>query len=684
MSAVRAWLEHERNSRREVPLDAALLAGRGVRYAASRTALVAVRAGTRTVLHTVELWLLNREIPFEFLIPLFAMRALPGLVTGLQWGALETLRRSIRSDVHAHNTERARADCEAWLTASALLAVLVLACTVLFVSRAELPEDGPNGLYGAFAIVSAFAFGLEVWSRTYHASAFALGRVYRPLWSIVLPDALELACIAALWPRLGPFSLHAGVLLTALVRFVLARIYTRRALVTRRLPVPRAFRMRALKRLTLTTARDAATHACMAAPFQLDRAFLLVLLMAPAPEQGQLALAAPYYAFRPLVGLAQAWARPFFSDFVRIDVPGYGVLRVLLTRALARVGYITAALSSLIVALACTWSFGMNGLWVGLWLVPLSLVRARFSLDQIRAFAYGAHRRQLAITAFLAVGITIAHAFGLNDRMLVLVLVCLLLCAQRAQRHVDSAAGAKRMQVPGRLPVSAWLRSLSAMREGVGVRVAQVDLDSARSQAVLQTLASARPALRCTRVGRAWLLWWEPLATEMTRPELARIVGGTICRLAHLQAKDGPSALRKALQKELFPGPLHQALTQPQLGLAALSTRVRQTSEAITIDVEGRELGRLAKRSGRELSLLRRALIAATREQHHVPAWAPWQAAAYAPGGETQVAYVWPAHVPGMAEFRRQVLHTTWHDSAFAPVAADHSPTYAMRQMVPP
>lgn len=662
MSEVRAWLERERARQREVTLDAALLGARGARYASSRIGLVAVRACARTVLHTLELWLLSREMPFEFLVPLFAMRALPGLLGGLHWGALESLRISVRTDVHAHRHERARASCEAWLSLSALVSLTTFFTTIAIVSRAERPEDGPNGLYGAFAIVTALSFGLELWSRTYHAGVFAVGRVYRPSWSIILPDTLELASIALLWSRLGPFSLHAGILLTSLVRFALSVLYTRRAFAARRMPAPRFFRLRALRRLSTRVWRDAATHAVMAGPFQLDRAFLLALLVAPVAE-GQLALAAPYYALRPLIGLSQAWARPFFLDFVRIDVPGYGVLRAIFTRLLAKAGYVTAALSSLLVALGCAWSFGLEGLLVGAWLTPLALARARFSLDQVRAFAYAAHRRQIGIAFFLAAGIAAASLLQLSDRTLLVVLTLLLVVAQRAQRHVDSAAIAKRAKLVGRLPTSAWLGTLKREQGRVRISAAQVNLKTARAQAVLEAVCSARPSLRCTRIGRAWLVWWEPTAAAMKPPELAAIVGGTLNRIAHAEGGDGASALQAALHQHVLPNAFERALTyRAEIGdlSAHLSTLC---PEALVLDIGAHAGKSLASRSSRELALCRRAIIAATREQHHVPSWAPWQAAVYAPGGEVKVAYLWPSRAANMADFRQCVLHATWRDS---------------------
>ena len=80
MSSTRSWALALLRRNERATLDAALLTGRGARYVASRVSIVGVRAILRTVVHAAEIAILSRDFPFEFLTPLFAMRALPALV----------------------------------------------------------------------------------------------------------------------------------------------------------------------------------------------------------------------------------------------------------------------------------------------------------------------------------------------------------------------------------------------------------------------------------------------------------------------------------------------------------------------------------------------------------------------------------------------------------------------------
>ena len=202
MSRTRVWLAAQLRAQERPSLDVALLTDRGGRYVASRVSMIGLRAPLRVAVHAAELTFLGRVFPLEFLLPLFALRALPGLLSGLHWGALEALRARVRLEVGRGRRDLAVLATEGYLLLAAALSACLLGAVLVLTVTDPDPLAGPFGLYGLFAIVSALAVAIDLWTRTLHAGVFALGRVYRPTWTLFAPDLLELVVIIGAWPAI--------------------------------------------------------------------------------------------------------------------------------------------------------------------------------------------------------------------------------------------------------------------------------------------------------------------------------------------------------------------------------------------------------------------------------------------------------------------------------------------------
>ncbi|HMI91255.1 MAG TPA: hypothetical protein VK509_07820 [Polyangiales bacterium] len=663
MSATRAWLATQLGEQARPSLDLALLTDRGARYVSSRASLVGVRAVLRVAVHAAELTFLGEMFPLEFLLPLFVLRALPGLLSGLCWGALEALRARVRLEVAHGSRQLAAIVTEGYLVCAGALGALLLATVGALTGVQDDPLAEPLGLYGLFAIVSALALAIDLWTRTFHAGVFALGRVYRPVWTLFAPDLLELAVIIGAWPWLGPFGLHAAVLLGACVRGAVALVYARRAYRARRLDVPRVFRPRALARLSASDFGHAIEHALATLPLQLDRLLLLALLNAPA-SPGALALGVPYYALRPLAAFSQSWARGFYSDFVQLDHAGVGVLRARFERLLARASLATGAISALALAAGAWLLFGEEGLIASAWLVPLALVRARFTLEQVRGFAYGAHGALALTGVALLLGLLAAALTGLSDRALLGVVLLALLAALWPAQRIASQARARHLLRVARLPPSAWLHVVGAQSSPLRISVARVDARIATLGAagrVLGPLLAEHGHL--VRFGRSWLMWWEPRDHARSPAELGRALAGALVELRSVDGDDGRSALEAACRARLVPDQLAAALAAPRPAdpLAELRADVAQLlPEAEAVELRSRGLRALTPA---QLTAVRQAIASGAREQQTTPRHAAHQVAVYAPGGEPELIFVWPTSAGRGGELRRRVQHASWRAS---------------------
>jgi hypothetical protein len=664
MSSTRSWVLAGLRRSRHATLDAALLTGRGGRYVVSRVSIVGFRALLRTVVHAAEIAILARDFPFDFLTPLFATRALPALVTGVQWGALEALRVQVRHENSSGRAGLARAQIECWLGWTLLIASTFAAGLTMLVSRNSL-EYGPDGLYGSFAILSGWVLASELVVRTYHAGVFALGRVYRPAWSLFVPDFVEVALLVQTYPRLGPFALHLMVLVGTLLRAGITVHYSRQAYRTRLHETPRLPGLRALARLSRQDVWQAGKHALATLPQQLDRMLLIALLRAPAPDGLSIPLSLPYYALRPVANFAQAWVRTFYADFVRLDVASVTVLRLRFERLLLRVSLLTGGLSALLVLAGSCFLFGVAGLGPALWLTPLSLLRSRFALEQTRAFTYHDLPALLRSGVILVLALLVPWAARVDDRvMLSIVLIALALVAILFGR-VRSRAKERRMLLAQRLPVSAWLASLSREQRPVRLGIALADSKVGRPYALLTVLADRLGHGRAARFGKTWLMWWEPEDQALPRVELVTLLGGAAQKLELVEGVTGKQALLNALAAKQLPYDLAQALALPSGARThqELKDRARTLVPGVLmLDARG-ESAELSRLSGRELTILRRALIAEAREQDIVPSFSPWHAAVFAPEGEAELVFVYPAHTPRAGLLKRDVRHASWRCS---------------------
>lgn len=679
MSTTRAFIETELRQPELPSLDLALLTDGGMRYAGSRLGFVYLRALLRTAVYAAELWFLVRAFPMEFAVPLLTMRTAFGVWGSLWWGLLEGVRRKVREHAHAR-ADLARAATEAWICVAIAIGGVVLGLSVRQVLRADDIAWRPDGLYGSYLLASGLVLIADLWSRTLHSGAFALGRVYRSRWSMLLPDVLELALIVVWFRSIGPFALAAALLTTALFRTGTTLYYVRKAYRSRELLWPRFLRLRSLASLELRDLGRAARGALGGVPGQLDRVMLVLLMGAGPPTPELLPLAAPYYALRPIAAVAQGWARTYYLDLVRMDSLAATLLRARLERMLRNTAMIAGGVASASLVAGGLLLFGEAGM-AALWLVPLTLLRAYFSVLQIRALAYARTDALAALAALMGLVVGVAWWVDAPDRTLAALVTLLLGVAAVLSLWIQRRAGARLAPRSNRVPVGTWLAELSAQPGPVRLHVACTVPRLTKASNVLRQLQLAGAARRSTRMGDSWLLWWEDGRTPTPASDLARVLGGT-CRLhLHHDASSGMDAIRQASEARVLPYELRSALGNGDLPASAHELRARIERElptALVIDADYASPG-LARLSGAELRLIHRALIAVALERRTVPRRAPWQCAVYAPRGQPSLAFVWPARASGMGEMRRTIVHAGWQASLprklTSPTASPASPT---------
>lgn len=676
MTTTRSWLEQQLRRKRGTTLDAALLGGQADSYAWIRLRLLLPRALLRTVLHALEFATLTRNFPFEFLIPLFALRALPAMLSGFHWGALETLRIRVRGDARARPA-RAQAATETWLAWTLGISMAATALVCLAIGSAESEESGPLGIYGSFAVLTALATSLELYARTYYAGVYALGRAYRPPWAFFLPECLEISVLVLSQETFGPFALHLAMITGCLLRNALTLYYARRAYDARSLPVPHPFRIGRLKRFPRQDAVTAVRHAFSILPQQFDRMFLLALLHAPMLASSALPLAAPYYVLRPIFSLAQSWPRVFFPDFVRVHASNVPVLRTRFLRIMRRISFATGAASALLACAASAALFGLGGLLASLWFVPLCLTRSAFSLMQVRDFAFGAQTALYGASLCMASALALLALLDAPDRPMLAMVTLLLLATMLIQRKLATPS----RLVPARhVGLTHMLAVLSRVDAPLRLCCAHVDDRYARVRPLLTRMEAALTSGQVARLGRSQLLWWEPIEMALSRLSLAKLSAGTLRSLHVIEADTGLSALNQLSQQTFVPEEVRLALNAQRTDTPPTFAEIRALAgDCQAIDLEAKDVPRetLADTScgprtaarAKDLARIRQALVA---EAHGRPGprrtgTLDLALALYAPAGEAKYIFLWPKLAPHAAEAAKRIRVASVRDSLKRP-----------------
>jgi hypothetical protein len=689
MTDLDAWLARQarRQSRRPELLEALLL-GRGVAYARYRLGAVFLRLLLRTALHTFELLFLAQVLPAEYLAPLLTYRALTGFIAGLHWGASEGLRARVRQAMRARNRAAARRAIEGWLIAVACLGALPIALLALRVAP-DLFGPLPEGLslFDAYGLACFVRLACDAYARTYHAGIFALRRVYRPLWSLLGVDVLELGLIWAAFERYGAWSIPIAIALAGALDAALTIRYATRAYRRQRLQAPAplqrlwrgAFRRRTRAagggKALSDTLRSAFVHSVANATLQLDALLLLLLVWVDPPRANAASLALLYYALRPLLGLATHWVRTFYFDLSRIDNGPLRAFRPRLLRFLGRLALACAGFGGLLTLLLALllWPERQSLDW--LWLIPFVLSRSVFALAQLKAFTAGRYQALLWVSGSLALALG-AIALAAHSGVAVLGGAALML-----------AAGAWVLrEVPGPIPAAdggevlglgAFLRELRG-RGSVQLGVLSVARRSAEVGRVLKALLAFGPSLRLSRHARCQVLLLAPAELALSKSRLIAASGGALSQVWLSSPGTALEGIGLAREQAALPRELHDALgpNAPERRSEQLVAEFRRSFPAgALLDLE-------AGTGALDPNLLPRPWlgafihhVVAASQQRELRAPLPLSLAVYAPGGQASLVFVAAPHAPGFAAFRARVRAASLRASLYAETA----PTSARR-----
>ncbi len=653
LAPLQSWLEREqRAAARGVSLDEALLGGRGFYYAAYRLRYALPRAILRCALHALEVVVVAAVFRFEYVAPLIAIRSALTIGGALWWGALEGLRVRVRQHATRREWQRARIACEAWLSYSVDLCLLLLLGLFVWLRFGPWSSEA-FGIFDAFAIAGVLRLMLESVARTYHAGVFALKRVYRPLWSVLVPDVLEVAAVIALLPLLGLWSLSVVALWGGLGRVLLTFHYSRRAYQSTRLPPPRWLELgRARRKLPLLAELGMARHAAANLASRID-AVLVMALLASSGKQA-LYLAVTFHLLQPLFAASQRWAGFFYLDFLTLRLRKSEFLErrfrsLLLRSALGFALIVVGIVAPLVVWLKPDFPRPLLGL-----LCVFLMLRSYFGLYQVRAFALHQHGYlvKLSVGALVAVALSSSGLAAEGAAVpLLLGLLSLLLLWLRPPplRESHELGGCPR------LPLLTWLAALKAQKPaaplwiGLARNTRRAAIPRTR---VARALASAIADGAISSVGKHQLLCFGLGAPSSELRRRLIVAGGGCLQSLELEAVSGPAQALARVAALL--GADRQS---DPVALRALFRR--QFPEGRILDAERGALRRVDPATLRAVS---------AEISGHAPARrrGALDIAVYAPSGIPRLVFAMDRAAPAVlrADFRRLALQASLADTA--------------------
>lgn len=656
MTQIEAFLRRAaRRAARRVSLDEALLTDRAFSYVWHRNRFLLLRVPLGLSLHAAEIIAFSEAYDLGIIGPMLAIRSLPAVAGALWWGALEELRSRVRTAVAKAHFGRAERAVRSFLGLGVDVALGGVALAVAYT------QFWPSELHGfdvfdAYALACSLRFGLEVLARTYHAGIFAVRRVYRPLWSLVLADIAEVALALALWPTLGPWGFSLSLLCAGALGAGLQTHYVARAYRDHGLFRPRLGGVgRARQDIEPRNFGALGRHALANLTTHLDA--LLILLLSGVTGSGGLPFVVLLHALRPLLAAVSSYAGVFYFDFTRLSLGSLRFFERRFARVVSRFAWRLALLvSALAVALDSLVFRGQLRLELFL-LVAYTFARSLLSVEQLRAFT-SARYELLAKGALGALATLLCLRIALPRELpLVCALVLTLFVLALWLGRLNARHSQQRPVAGESVGFLRWLALLA--REPARVRLGCAELDPrlhAPVHAVASALQAGSTGVVTARVGRRGLVWYErspELATESVRMRLLAASAGCLESLSVGEPFElGQRAVGAALQLPVVAASASAASREPASTLVQLSARFSRDfpeGEALELTQSPRA-GWRGDRTRARATVQVITGICLGKPSTHRDRSLP-RAAVYCPEGEPEVVFLAPPQVDG-ARFR--------------------------------
>ncbi len=302
-------------------LSDALFGPRWLGYAVRRLLFPGSRMGLMAFFHALEAAALLLIFEPRYLIPIISVRLASSLASSAIWGATESLRQDVRALFAQGDRSKIGRRVEEALARASLLALLVFLTSVFWVWCYPYVGPGYFSVIDAYVVALGFRVALSWISRTYHSGLLATRRVYRPRWSLVVPDIIDGLGLFLFWRIIGPWSIAVAVISSTLLHAILSYAYARRGYRDAHISLPRWFRRKRLAIPNRSLAWRWTLSVCIGLSCELPSVFVLGQwhsISAGADVTFVMLL----YWVRPFASFLSSIPRIYYVDLVRAELLG--------------------------------------------------------------------------------------------------------------------------------------------------------------------------------------------------------------------------------------------------------------------------------------------------------------------------------------------------------------------------
>jgi hypothetical protein len=559
MNKLDRWLSSQKKrSDRIISLEETLLGSNFLKYAYYRLRFFAFRVFVHIALRLVEVKIFLLLLPSSTVYVFLIGRILLVSANALWWGILEDLREKVRRLAQSKKLFKIPSLISQWIISSFILSLLGLVCLIflnLFYHKTILKLET---VYLSFCFLRLM---LEIPLATFHSGIYAIRRIYRPLYWILIVELIASLGAFSLYPLLGvwafPLTFFISTLLNLSVRF----FYTKKVYLFYRF-WPLSFDQ-VDKRWNTFLSKFNRTNLITGVANMLmgyECLILVLFLHKNKMSLGANHLLLLFFILSPLLIAGYEWARLFYFDFKKLEMGFYSHFKQQFQNQVEQFALGWGALNGILVISASYFLAEQeftDKLW---WLLPFFLINSLLAYKQVKAFSEKNYTLLIKSGLTFLGGIFVLWyfpaSFQLQSIFLCLVALGALWQLERLEEKIGFGSSFSI------LPLTEWLRHLKFIEQKVRIGCITFSQDieffklNAFANKIQQRLKAGNEI--CPFLPNQ-IFWFERDSEDVTKEVVIHQVEG-LCREVQLSPfyADGKTAFRESFLKEIIDADIAQ------------------------------------------------------------------------------------------------------------------------------
>lgn len=327
MNATDQWFEKQQyRSKHFVSIYDMIFGGEKAAYIYFRLRFFNLQFFFRFFLHAAFFYFLYSYLPNKSFTVVIAASALKSLINAGWWGALETMRTQNRYAYISSKREEIDKNIGFWLALSFLFSGLLLTAGISAMGMFYLDDfthllqgDREGSIEVLYLTSLILTLGIQIPVHTLHSGIYAVTRIIRPAYSMILADLLGLGILFLLWPLIDLIAIPLAITLKGVFSACLTFYYTQamyrfHGFIPKKLN-PRQFVTCFLEIPWRDTLLSSGANLVMAT----DGTLIAMLSIALLKNPGMLPVSYMFFLISPFVRAASDWARLFYFDRKRLE-----------------------------------------------------------------------------------------------------------------------------------------------------------------------------------------------------------------------------------------------------------------------------------------------------------------------------------------------------------------------------